>query len=100
MDQLQKLEERLRKEGLPHTMSQTLISTGRTISGIAIDTSATVLQYPDNKRPMVSFVERTDEPGIIRLAFGDYSEYSASRICKDVYQAHDLIIAIHRALDS
>ena len=93
MDQLQKLEERLRKEGLNHAVYEEIYG----------ETVLHVLSYPNSTRPIVSFIFEKDEP--MRMYFGpmpsDMDDIRAySHTCRDIYQAHDVIISLFNAFNS
>ena len=93
MTQLTKLEERLRKEGLPHTMCEE-------IYGADI---LHMVSFPNNTNPIVSFIL---ENGLLYMYFGPLpaimSDLKADqRYCRGgANQAHDIIIGLFTAINS
>jgi hypothetical protein len=93
MKELQKLEERLRKEGLQHSVYEE--SYGETLLH--------VLSYPNSTRPIVSFIFERGKPmrmyfGPMPFAMDDLKAYSHH--CRDEYQAHAIIIGLFNAFNS
>ena len=93
MEQLQRLEERLRKEGLPHTVCEE-------IYGADI---LHMVSFPNNTNPIVSFIF---ENGLLYMYFGPLPAIASDlkadwRYCRGgANQAHDIIIGLFNALNS
>jgi hypothetical protein len=93
MEQLQKLEERLRKEGLPHTVCEE-------IYGADI---LHMVSFPNSANPIVTFIF---EKGLLYMYFGPLpailSDLKADwRYCQGgANQAHDIIIGLFNTVNS